>query len=608
MKTVHVIFKTHLDVGYTDLAKNVIRKYMDDFIPGAIERAKQLDVNGVKKFIWTTGSWLIDHYLKCSDSYGKAAMDDAIRAGYIKWHGLPFTTHTELMDANLMEYGLSLSAGLDKRFGVRTIAAKMTDVPGHTIAMVPYMVKAGIQYLHIGVNNCCKRPDVPDMFIWRAENGSEIVVNYAGDYGVDWNDPMFDDILVFAHSGDNNAPPPAERILQQLDHIGNRYPDAIIKVSTLDDFARCILKKRSILPVVTQEIGDTWIYRAAADPLKISGFRELLRLSRKWLAEDIWNRSSDEYNAFYSEMLMIPEHTCGGDFKKFVCDYLNYSKPDFQAARKADYVKDHQVPDSLKYLSAIMLDNFEHFHRETPNKHELRSYSFLEKTWAEQRQYLDAAIGALPDELRREAIDALAGLAPNQEACAKNVEMIYPNESYHLGRFTASFEHNGAINALVDNNGRSWLAEGNKLAFYRYETFAPEDLSPWHRDYANDMNYINRTPFVLADFGKPAMDLARPRPVRRFYEPSLRSLALVRTAGYDEVTARMVMPEESTLHWGAPGRVDLVYRFDKSSDIISIRLSCMDKDAHRLPEAGSISFMLNVDIPNLWKLDKMGSM
>ena len=40
------------------------------------------------------------------------------------WHGLPFTTHTEIMDASLFEFGLSISGDLDRKYGKTTIAAK----------------------------------------------------------------------------------------------------------------------------------------------------------------------------------------------------------------------------------------------------------------------------------------------------------------------------------------------------------------------------------------------------------------------------------------------------------------------------------------------------
>ena len=44
IKKVHVVFKTHLDVGYTDYAYKVISKYFDDFIPKAIELANIMNL------------------------------------------------------------------------------------------------------------------------------------------------------------------------------------------------------------------------------------------------------------------------------------------------------------------------------------------------------------------------------------------------------------------------------------------------------------------------------------------------------------------------------------------------------------------------------------
>ncbi len=40
--TVHVVFKTHLDIGFTDLAENVVSKYVNEFIPKAIETARAI--------------------------------------------------------------------------------------------------------------------------------------------------------------------------------------------------------------------------------------------------------------------------------------------------------------------------------------------------------------------------------------------------------------------------------------------------------------------------------------------------------------------------------------------------------------------------------------
>ena len=81
---VHVIFKTHLDIGFTDYARNVLRNYIQAYIPAAIEFARQLrEEGGPERFLWTTGSWLIYEYLEQADAAGCRRMEDAIRVGDI---------------------------------------------------------------------------------------------------------------------------------------------------------------------------------------------------------------------------------------------------------------------------------------------------------------------------------------------------------------------------------------------------------------------------------------------------------------------------------------------------------------------------------------------
>ena len=127
-KEVLVIFKTHLDVGFTGYEKDIIDNYLNVFIPNAIRVGYELKDTDTP-FIWTVGSWMIWKALK-EDKSG--VVEKAIKDGIINWHGLPFTTHTELLNADLFNFGLDISRELDQKFGRKTIAAKMTDVPGHT--------------------------------------------------------------------------------------------------------------------------------------------------------------------------------------------------------------------------------------------------------------------------------------------------------------------------------------------------------------------------------------------------------------------------------------------------------------------------------------------
>jgi hypothetical protein len=114
IKTVHTVFKTHLDLGFTDLAQAVVRQYFDEYLPQAMDTAETLRrAGGPDRFVWTAGAWLIDHYLETAGPAARKRMEAAIEAGDITWHTLPFTVHAELMDPSLFRYGLGFAQRLD---------------------------------------------------------------------------------------------------------------------------------------------------------------------------------------------------------------------------------------------------------------------------------------------------------------------------------------------------------------------------------------------------------------------------------------------------------------------------------------------------------------
>lgn len=336
VKKVLLIFKTHLDIGYTDYAENVTDKYLDTFIPNAIRVGYELKETDTP-FVWTVGSWLVNEALK----NGTPMLEEAINDGIISWHGLPCTTHTELMSPALFEYGLGISQKLDKRFGKTTFAAKMTDVPGHTVGMVPYLAKAGIRFLHIGVNPATPLPKVPRLFKWKSGDDS-IAVMYQTDYGT--TDIIGNTAIMFAHTGDNNGPQDAEVIKSVYREAAERYPNAVIAAGTINDIAEAVDAYSGDIPVIDREIGDSWIHGAGTDPKKVSMYRTLLRYI-------------DEYgigDADLSDNLMlVPEHTWGLALESSFHDTENFTY-------------DELVPIAEK--RAVM-----------------------EKSWEEQRDYIYAA-------------------------------------------------------------------------------------------------------------------------------------------------------------------------------------------------------------------------
>jgi hypothetical protein len=592
IKRVHVIFKTHLDIGFTDLAERVLDRYMNQFIPQALELSEQLALEeGNVKFVWTTGSWLINEFLMTAQPEMRERMEVAIRENRIAWHGLPFTTHTELMDTKLFDFGVSLSKKLDRVYGKKTIAAKMTDVPGHTIGMVPILARNGIQFLQMGVNPVCKHPKVPPVFVWRAADGSEVVVNYTNDYGTQLQVNGLEDALYFAHTGDNHGPPRMEDVRTLFVELQQKYPDAIIMASTLDAFAEKILALKEQLPVVTEEIGDSWIHGAASDPWKIARYRELLRLRDQWVNSGVLDPQSDQYAQFCNRLMLVPEHTWGMNEQVYLNDYEHYSAVDFAAARARDSVGEAKT-DKYAYLS-------------WPVKSE-RSYSSFESSWKEQRNYLDQALAALDPSFAAEAIQAFERMAPGIEVFSeKDRVSLEVNECYDLGMFRVSFGSDGSINYLSDSDGKLWADDEHRLGTYHYETFGKEDYDRFFKEYVTNLKRHHN--WADNDLGKPGLEYTMPMPEHQRYYPVVKSLYVIRKLDRTIVQAELKLPSTVYEYYGAPRKMTLVYTFLHQEPRIEVELHAMDKPASRLPEAGWLSFVPLTDNPHLWTMEKLGA-
>ena len=335
-------------------------------------------------------------------------MEKAIADGDIAWHGLPFTTHTELMDQTMFRSGLGLSKILDQRFGKKTIAAKMTDVPGHTRSMVPFLAEAGIRFLHIGVNPACPSPEVPSVFRWRHEDSkSEIIVMYnTGGYGATQGINGVEDILSFAHTGDNNGPQDPESIVKEFEKAREAFPDYEVKASTLDAFACEISKHDLPLPVIVSEIGDTWIHGVGTDPRKVAAYRALLRLRGMWLKDrqlDVVEREA--ISKLDRDLLPVAEHTWGLNVNAHLRDYENYSVENLHHVRKT------------------------------------RKFKRMEESWNEQRGYIrDAIKNFRPGRLKKEMREMMGTLEPEFPRLKGWDRITDTGRIFHLKYFNFQFD------------------------------------------------------------------------------------------------------------------------------------------------------------------------
>lgn len=589
-KTIHVVFKTHLDIGFTSMARDVITGYTDRYLPRAIALSEELERRGgAARFVWTTGSWLIDHALRVGTDEQRERLDAALRAGRIRWHGLPLTTHTELMDRSLADHAASLSARLDARYGRRTIAAKMTDVPGHTIGLVPVLAHAGLEYLHLGVNGASAVPDVPEFFRWRTGD-DEVIVHYARSYGSTDHEiaiaPGGEHALHLAHTGDNNGPPTADEVESIFAALAAAHPGAEIVASGLDEFAAAVIAGREQLPVLEAEIGDTWIHGAGADPLLTAQLGVLQRLRTQWVHDGTLDVDSEENHGFSEALLRIVEHTWGEDLKTYLPDYANYTKSDFAAARERDVIDPAANPaDTAAYDWAWS---------EHPSEQGLR-YSGFEASWAEQRAHVDAALAALSPVRAASARQALAELTPVQDETDAG-QALTPGEDVRIGGFTVRFGADGSICGLADDE-TVWADEAHRLGVFSHQSFDERDEQRWMDQYCRD---FERTAFwALPDQSSPGLRIAETLPAS-VTTTTLQSLRLESST----VTAVLTFPDEVLRETGAPRLVRIAYDFSDERRI-DITVDVCAREASRIPEATWFAFR-PVPSASEWSLTKLG--
>ena len=542
MQKVIVLFKTHLDVGFTDYSANILRDYNEKHIPRAIEIARELQERP-EGYVWTVGSYLIHQYLKTASEEKVQEMEEAIRKGWISYHGLPFTTHTELMDERLFQYGLSIAAKLDRRFEKKTIAAKMTDVPGHTVAMVPYLRKAGIEFLHIGVNSACPAPMVPDLFQWQGPDGSKVAVMYSkSGYGNVMCIPHTSTYVYFAHTNDNQGPQSKEEVLEVYERLHQEYPNARIIAGDLNDVAMEIRPVLEKLPVVTQEIGDTWIHGGATDPQKLNQYRALLRMGR--------TLKKDDAEALYEGLIMVPEHTWGMDTKLYLNDPEHYDKASFNEVRAQG------------------------------------RYDVIEASWEEQRDYVRNAIG----NLRRPLCFDAENLAAQYRIPYPKIEGM-PAEIAHVFNINGWIFQIGGQGAIVylENEGVTYADESHRLGVFRYEVFSEKEVLEFQDRYM-----VNNFDWAISDLGKTGLASG----IDHYHAYGVKCGNVWRDK--EHVYVELIPEEEAVTMYGCPPGLLLVLTPEEKQ--FKIDLTWYDKPALRIPEALWFGFSFPQAVSGIEKL------
>lgn len=527
IEKVFVVFKTHLDVGFTNYSSAVTQNYLDNFIPKALDVAEELRAeNSEEKYVWTVGSWLIWKYLQKATLEETERLTKAISAGDIVWNGVPYTVESEVMNKEMFESSLLLAKKLDKRFQKHTIAAKMTDVPGHTRSIIAPLCKAGLRFLHIGVNPSSAVPKVPNFCRWQDTEGNEIILVYQQDYGSEDVLPDGKTAISINFTGDNHGPHSVEKVKRIYADLHKRYPNARLVAASFNEIAEELYGMKNKLPIVTSEIGDTWIYGYGSEPLRMAKYRVVSNLYANWIREGKLNEEDDATLNFVAELGLIAEHTWGMDVKTHLKNWDKYDMEVFNAARS------------------------------------LEVFQRMEHSWRELDQYIDNALAYLPDDLRREA----------EERIAEVEKVEVPDWGKHANSRT-----------------RPWalsLGEGKKIFVpgLFYQMYNETDYINYRKRYQR-----GKYDWAIADFGKPG--LGESGAVHASVQAEVVKERVKKMRGKVYSVYKLAFPEITGIDKGVyPERMWAEVYENKKKGIVEIDLTIWNKPAVRLPEAYWLSF------------------
>ena len=515
-------------------------------------------------------------------------MENAILFGDIAWHAMPFTWQSEMLDRSLIATALKISAALDQRFGKKTIAGKFTDVPGHTRGLISPLVDAGIEFLDIGDNPGCRAPDVPflpasgavgatpktaepiephcHLFNWRNPAGEQLMVLYHPlDYGGTVAIPGTDVAVSIRVAIDNSGPHTEKEVKAYYAALLNRFPGARIVAANLSTIAEALRDVRGSLPVVTQEMGDTWIYGPASDPGKVARYRELCRLRGEWLADGRIHAGDAVDLAFTSRLILMPEHNWGLSTGQYLKNPGIYTPEQVRAARL-------EKPEFQK----------------------------MDDEWTAKRRNADIAVLTLPPVLQQEARSRLEILEPTLPE-KKSLRELGSVANFETPNFVVSLDpSHGAIVKLRDRKtGREWASPEHPLALFSYQTFTSADFARFNAQY-------NTQSFAYNDFGKPGMDKF---PVEsRIWQPALQHCFGGEDAKEHRIIADLKMPQPDPLlkdfvSW--PEQMMVEYIFPGNERSVYVTLQCFPKRPNRLAEAMWFSFSPDAPDGNGWHFEKV---
>jgi len=190
---VHLIQRSHHDVGYTDLASTVLRQH-DAFLNSVIDFAEATaDYPEESQFrMVVEQAWSIDHFLRHAPPERAERLIRWMRSGHVELTALFGNMVTELCGPESLARTLYHAGRIRRRYGLPIVTAEHNDVPGMSWGLAEVLAEAGIRFFAPALPrywNWCDPPmpsfwddaalfpnGQPGAFWWEAPSGRRLLL------------------------------------------------------------------------------------------------------------------------------------------------------------------------------------------------------------------------------------------------------------------------------------------------------------------------------------------------------------------------------------------------------------------------------------------------
>jgi len=654
VEQVVVVFKTHFDIGYTHLAREVVDRYRSSMIDKALEVCDHsAKLPPEERFVWTLSGWPMTQILWPGQTpERRARIEKAIREGRLVWHALAGTTHTESMGLEDLVRSLGFSSRLARKFGQPLPRdAKMTGVACHTWLVPTVLRRAGVDFLHLGCNSASGSPDIPALFWWEGPDGSRLLTMYTAEgYGTglvppkSWKHKTW---LALIHTGDNHGPPTPQETEALLQRAKRELPGVKIRLGRLSDFGDAILaeeKQKPTLPVIRKDMTDTWIHGIMSMP----GAAERIRYARPRVAAieslntllGAWQIEIDplakSLAAAYEGSFLYSEHTWGASSRYYSPRLYGEAWEKAQEAWKYAYAEESWMEHSnyVKPTESLAGDIRKHvsflakaIHAAGPRivvfnplpwrrteTTQVTTPKGAPRAWRDSMTGPRAAVdlwdsvdsgpatleltaGDVPPMGYRTYLPIASGKseAPKAPNAQSKPSDTIENEFFRV-RLDVT---RGIIRSLIDKrSGKEFVDQKSEFGFgqYLYERFDKN----YHTNFVN--SYCKSQPGWVDEFGRANLPPASEVPYRA---SSPKTFGMVgKGPDVSDTSCRIEVgakPDSSM-----PGNVSLEVNLNPGQPFVELTIACMTTKPDPWPQAAWLCLPFAVDQPS-FRLGRPGS-